>query len=70
MRWTLNLGLVEIQQSSVYLRDDVYVAAQQATQVYYLSYMCQTDDRLNDWDVVYKVSPHGKLPVPTMKIII
>jgi len=38
--------------------------AQQATQVYYLSYPCQTDNRLKGWDVVYKVSPHGKLPVP------
>jgi hypothetical protein len=38
--------------------------AQQATQVYYLSYSCQTDECLKGWDVVYKVSPHGKLPVP------
>jgi hypothetical protein len=38
--------------------------AQQATQVYYLSYPCQTDDCLKGWDVVYKVLPHGKLPVP------
>ena len=64
MRRTPNIGLVEIQQSSVYPGDDVYVVAQQATQVYYLSYPCQTDKRLKDWDVVYKVSPHGKLTVP------
>jgi len=38
--------------------------AQQATQVYYLPYPCQTDKRLQGWDVVYKVSPHGKLPLP------
>ena len=38
--------------------------AQQATQVYYLSYLCQTNDRLKGWDVVYKVSPYGKIPVP------
>jgi hypothetical protein len=38
--------------------------AQQATQVYYLPYPCQKDDCLKDWDVVYKVLPHGKLPVP------
>ena len=33
VRRTPNLGLVEIQQSSMYLGDDVYVVAQQATQV-------------------------------------
>ena len=33
-------------------------------QVYYLLYSCQTDDRLKGWDVVYKVSPHGKVPIP------
>ena len=45
----------------------MYVVAQQATQVYYLSYPCQTDNRLKGWDVVYKVSPYSKLPVPTNK---
>ena len=64
VRRTPNLGLVEVQQASVYPGDDVYIVAQQATQVYYLSYPCQTDNRLKGWDVVYKVSPHGKLPVP------
>ena len=64
VRQTLNLGLVEVQQASVYPGDDVYIVAQQATQVYYLSYPCQTDNHLKSWDVVYKVSPHGKLPVP------
>ena len=59
-----NLGLVEIQQSSVLPGDDVYIVAQQVTQVYYLSYPCQTNNRLKAWDVVYKVSPHSKLPVP------
>ena len=59
-----NLGLVEIRQSSILPGDDVYIVAQQATQVYYLSYSCQTIDRLKGWDVVYKVSPHDKLPVP------
>jgi hypothetical protein len=42
----------------------VYIVAQQATQVYYLPYPCKTDERLNGWDVVYKVSSHGKLHVP------
>ena len=30
----------------------------------YLSYPCQTDNHLKGWDVVYKLSPHDKLPVP------
>ena len=38
--------------------------AQHATQVYYSSYPCQTVENLKGWDVVYKVSPHGKLPIP------
>jgi hypothetical protein len=38
--------------------------AQQATQVYYLPYACQTKEHLKGWDVVYKVSPHGRLSVP------
>ena len=45
-RRTPNLGLVEIQQSSVYPGEDVYVVTQQATQVYYLSYSCQTVENL------------------------
>jgi hypothetical protein len=32
--------------------------------VYYLPYACQTKEHLKGWDFVYKVSPHGKLPVP------
>ena len=64
MRQNRNLGLVEIKQSSVYPGHDVYVVAQQTTQVYYLSYPCKTDKRLHGWDVVYKVSPHSKLPAP------
>jgi hypothetical protein len=38
--------------------------AQQATQVYYLPYACQTKEHLKGWDVVYKVSPYGRLHVP------
>ena len=38
--------------------------AQQATQVYYLPYACQTKEHLKGWYVVHKVSPHGKVPVP------
>ena len=65
MRQNKNLGLVEVKQSSVYPGHDVYIVAQQTTQVYYLSYPCKTDKRLQGWDVVYKVSPHGKLPAPS-----
>jgi hypothetical protein len=32
--------------------------------MYYLPYACQTKEHLKGWDVVYKVSPHRKLPVP------
>jgi hypothetical protein len=38
--------------------------AQHATQVYYLPYVCQTKEHLKGWDIAYKVSPHGKLPIP------
>jgi hypothetical protein len=44
--WRTIMMYVEIQQSSVYAGDDVYIVAQQATQVYYLSYPCKTDERL------------------------
>jgi hypothetical protein len=59
-----NLGIVEIRQDSTLPGDDVYIVAQQATQVYYLPYVCQTKEHLKGWDVVYKVSPHGRLLVP------
>ena len=59
-----NLGLVEIRQDSVLPGDDVYIVAQQAIQVYYLPYACQTKELLKDWYVVHKVSPHGKVPIP------
>ena len=45
-RHTPNVGLVEIRQDSKLPDDDVYIVAQQATQVYYLSYLCQTDKHL------------------------
>jgi hypothetical protein len=38
--------------------------AQQAKQLYNLPYACQTKEHLKVWDVVYKISPHGKLPIP------
>jgi hypothetical protein len=33
-------------------------------QVYYLPYACQTKEHVKGWDIVHKVSPHGKVPVP------
>jgi hypothetical protein len=59
-----NLGLVEVRQDSVLPGDDAYIVAQQAIQVYYLPYACQTKEHLKGWYVVHKVSPHGKVPVP------
>jgi hypothetical protein len=43
-----NFGLVEIRQDSVIPGDDVYIVAQQAIQVYYLPYACQTKEHLKD----------------------
>ena len=45
-RRTPNVGLVKIHQDSKLPGDDVYIVAQQATQIYYLSYLCQTDKHL------------------------
>jgi hypothetical protein len=59
-----NLGIVEIRQDSTLLGDDVYIVAQQGTQVYYPPYACQTKEHLKGWDVAYKVLLHGKLHVP------
>jgi hypothetical protein len=42
MRWThSNLGLVKIRQDFTLPGDGVSIVAQQATQVYYLSYVCR-----------------------------
>jgi hypothetical protein len=59
-----NIGIVKIQQDSTLLGDNVYIVVQQATQVYYLPYACQTKEHLKGWNVVYKVSPHSKLSIP------
>ena len=59
-----NFGLVKIRRDSTLPGDDFYIMAQQATQVYYLPYAGQTKEHLKAWDVVYKVSPHSKLPAP------
>lgn len=57
------VGLVEINREKLLDCPDVYIVAQQATQVYYLPYACKIA-RLRDYDVPYKVSPYGKLPMP------
>ena len=59
-----DIGQVEIRQDSIYSGDDVYIVAQQATQVYYLPWACQKDERLKGWYLVQLVSPRGKAPVP------
>jgi hypothetical protein len=63
MRTTPSIGLVEVMPSTTYHGADVFVVAHQATQVYYLPYPCQKEE-LKGWEVVFKVSPHGKLPMP------
>lgn len=63
-RRTPKIGLVEVRPDSVYPRADVYIVAQQAVQVYYMPYACQSKEELKGWEVVQKVAPHGKLPVP------
>jgi hypothetical protein len=63
-RRTPHLGLVETRQDSVYPGDDVYIVAQQATQVYYMPYACKNKPHLMGWYMVHKISPHAKLPIP------
>jgi hypothetical protein len=63
-RRTPTMGLVEVRQDSVYPRSDVYIVTQHVVQVHYLPYACQSKDYLKGWEVVQKVTPHGKLPVP------
>jgi hypothetical protein len=58
------VGLVEINREKPLVCPDVYIVAQEATQVYYLPYPCQKAKNLRDYDVVYKVSPYGKLAMP------
>ena len=40
------------------------ITAQQATQIFYLPWACQTDPNLNGWDVIYEVSPRVRPPPP------
>ena len=63
-RSTPSIGLVEVRPSTTYTGADVYIVAHQAKQVYYLPYPCKKEE-LMGWEVVFKVSPHGKLPMPS-----
>ena len=59
-----SIGLVEVRPSTTYRGNDVYIVAHQAKQVYYLPYPCQKAE-LKGWEVVFQVSPHGNLPIPS-----
>src|SRR5215216_1991291 len=59
-----HIGLVEIKQCTHLDVPDVYITAQQATQVFYLPWACQSDPNLSGWDVVYEVPPHVRPPPP------
>ena len=59
-----NIGQVEIRHDSIYQGKDVFIVADQAMQVYYLSYACQGNKALQGWSIVHQVSPHGRLAVP------
>jgi hypothetical protein len=64
-RITKSIGLVEVRPSTTYRGADVFIVAHQAKQVYYLPYPCQTKANLRGWEVVFQVSPHGNLPIPS-----
>ena len=55
---------MEIKQSTHLDVPDVYILAQQATQVFYLPWACQSDPNLSGWDVVYEVPPRVRLSPP------
>ena len=63
-RSTKSIGLVEVRPSTTYRGFDVFIVAHQAKQVNYLPYPCQKAE-LNGWEVVFQVSPHGNLPIPS-----
>ena len=63
-RSTPSIGLVEVKPSTTYEGSDVFVVAHQARQVYYLPYPCKKEGLIG-WEVVFHVSPHGKLPMPS-----
>ena len=64
LRSTPSIGLVEVRPSTTYSGADVFIVAHQAKQVYYWPYPCQKEE-LKGWEVVFQVSPHGNLPIPS-----
>ena len=59
------IGLVEVERSSVYKGEDVYILATQAFQVFYLPYPCKNPaKRLQGWDVVMTVPSRIRPPLP------
>ena len=63
------IGLVEVERSSKYSGDDVYILATQAFQVFYLPYPCKKTSkayqkRLQGWDVVVTVPSHSRPAMP------
>ncbi len=59
-----HLGIVEIRQDRQLSGADVYIMAQQATQVFYLPYCRQSVKNLEGWYVVFDVPPHLRPPPP------
>ena len=66
VRHTPSIGFVEVERASKYAGNDVYIMAQQATQVFFLPYACTSTEYIDllKWDVVYKVPPRIKVPTP------
>ena len=61
MVWTLQSTHLDVP--------DVYITAQQATQVFYLPWACQSDPNLNGWDVICEVLPRVRPPPPMKRIM-
>ena len=62
-----HIGLVEIKKRTHLDVPDVYITAQQATEVFYLPWAYQSDPNLSGWDVVYEVPPRVRPPPPNEK---
>src|ERR1043165_9581838 len=59
-----HVWLVKIRQDRKLSGDDVFIVAQQATQVFYMPYSHQSVKNLEGWYVVYDVPPHLRPPPP------